>query len=388
VRVASVKVVDDQGYIYPEATVCGFMWAAAQGMTVTNNSYFVDPWVFTCQSAAGQRVVYQAIARAVDYATAQGVLSVAAAGNSDVDLTSPGQDSSSPDNVGPDSLRRRSLGEDCVQLPSGLRGVVTVSAVGAKGVKAGYSSYGLGAIDLTAPGGDPRQAAGWTGDRCVLSTVPGGYAASCGTSMAAPHVAGVAALLASTHPHATPRQLADLLAEQATPVPCPSDYDLSGTGVQDAYCTGDTTYNSFYGHGMVDALAAVSSGSSATATAPATATADSPRPAIAPAIGNPNATVMRPAFGRTDRSAGRFPDQTAPADPTSAGTPGWSGASATPVGPAGPTGPAPGSVAVPPSTTGSNRLIPPPFQPVLPASPVPAAPTPASGGGFSLFSIW
>ena len=51
---------------------------------------------------------------------------------------------------------------------------------------------------------------------------------------------------------------ADLLGAQARPVACPDDYDLSGTGVQDAFCAGYTGYNGFYGHGMVDALAAVS----------------------------------------------------------------------------------------------------------------------------------
>jgi hypothetical protein len=48
-----------------------------------------------------------------------------------------------------------------------------------------------------------------------------------------------------------------LLTTQADPVACPGDYDLNGTGAQDAYCTGYAPYNSFYGHGLVDALAAV-----------------------------------------------------------------------------------------------------------------------------------
>jgi subtilisin family serine protease len=260
VRVASVKVVNDAGYIYPEAAVCGFMWAAQQGMTIANNSYFVDPWVFTCENVQGQHVVYTAIERAVDYATAHGVLSIAAAGNGGVDLTDPGQDNRSPDNVDSDDQQQRQLGDDCVELPAGIPGVVTVSAVGADLVKASYSSYGLGAVDLTAPGGDPRQHDA-DGDSCVLSTVPGGYASSCGTSMAAPHAAGVAALLASTHPSATPKELTKLLDSEADPIACPADYDLNGTGAQDAYCTGDSTFNSFYGHGLVDALAAVSSGS-------------------------------------------------------------------------------------------------------------------------------
>ncbi len=292
VKVASVKVVDDNGYIYPEAAVCGFMWAAQNGMAVTNNSYFIDPWVFTCAGTVGQNVVYTAVQRAVGYATAHGVLSVAAAGNGGVDLTNPGKDTLSPDNVDPGDQQQRQLGDDCAQLPAGLPGVVTVSSVGADELKAGYSSYGLGAIDLTAPGGDSHQRADG-GSTCVLSTVPDGYASACGTSMATPHVAGVAALLASVHPHASPRQLTQLLNSQATPVPCPADYDLNGTGTQDAYCTGDSSYNSFYGHGLVNALAAVTDGlpsgqsTANSANAPSTSTSPSTE-TLAPPTSTPN----------------------------------------------------------------------------------------------------
>jgi subtilisin family serine protease len=336
VRVASVKVVNDDGYIYPEAAVCGFMWAAREGMTIANNSYFVDPWVFTCQKAAGQRVIYQAVDRAVTYATQHGVLSIAPAGNAGVDLTNPGQDSRSPDNVDPSDQQQRQLSDSCVMLPAGIPGVVTVSAIGADKVKATYSSYGLGAVDVTAPGGDPLQKAP-DGSKCVLSTVPDGYASFCGTSMAVPHVSGVAALLASTHPGATPRQLTQLLVEQADPVACPADYDLNDTGVQDAYCTGDSTYNSFYGHGMVDALAAVSSGS--------TAGQNPPPPAQQP---------TRPA---------------PPTGPTSQNK----------------------ATNEPPSTPNS---APPTTSPVVPTTtqptPTPTQLTPAGGpaGGFALLGVW
>jgi subtilisin family serine protease len=88
VRIASVKVVDDQGYILPEYAVCGLMWATANKMKVTNNSYFVDPWLMTCDRDS-EHVVYESVRRAVDYATQHGVLTVAAATNEGADLADP-----------------------------------------------------------------------------------------------------------------------------------------------------------------------------------------------------------------------------------------------------------------------------------------------------------
>ena len=259
VRIASVKVVDDDGYIFPEYAVCGLMWAAANGMKVTNNSYFVDPWLMTCDRNS-EHVVYESVRRAVDYATSHGVLTVAAATNEGADLADPsGQTVEDPAASG-----RRTLDASCKVLPAGLRGVVAVSAVGRNELKASYSSYGLGVVDVAAPGGETKPKAydpsggKQEDDSCVLSTVPDGYESLCGTSMATPHVTGVAALLASEHPDATPQTITKMLTEQADPLPCPADYDLDDTGAQDAYCTGYQPYNSFYGHGLVDALAAVS----------------------------------------------------------------------------------------------------------------------------------
>ncbi len=254
VRIASVKVVDDDGYIYPEYAVCGLMWASAKNMTVTNNSYFVDPWLMTCDRD-NEHVVYEAVRRAVDYAGKQGVLTVAAATNEATDLAAPSGQTT-------EFGERRQLDSGCKVLPAGMRGVVAVSAVGPTELKASYSSYGLGVIDVAAPGGDTEApeapAAREESDSCVLSTVPGGYDEYCGTSMAAPHATGVAALLASEHPDASTEDLSRMLTEQADAIACPADYDLNDTGAQDAYCTGYAPYNGFYGHGLVDALAAVS----------------------------------------------------------------------------------------------------------------------------------
>lgn len=256
VRLASIKVVDDEGFIYPEYAICGFMWAAQHHIRIANSSYSVDPWLLTCSDVAGQSVVHEALRRAVQYATSRGVLTVAAAGNDRLDLADPRQDLHSPDNAA--RPEPRPVDDHCHVLPAQLPGVVAVSSVGADGIKSSFSSYGLGVVGVAAPGGDRGQRPAASSSGCVLSTIPGGYGYACGTSMAAPHVSGVAALLASSRPDAGPRELAQLLTEQADPLPCPARYDPDGDGDAAATCTGGTV-NSFTGHGMVDALKAVTS---------------------------------------------------------------------------------------------------------------------------------
>lgn len=238
VRLASIKVIGDSGHVDPEAVVCGLMWAAEHNMKITNSSYFVNPSALSCSGRDGLSVARAAIGRASEHATEQGTLNIAAATNEAASLSPAG----SAENEGSGG---------CEALPASLRSVVAVSSVGPSRVKARYSSYGLGVIDVAAPGGDD--------DQCVLSTVPGGYDELCGTSMAAPHVAGVAALAAGAKPDAGPEELRRTLTRGARPMDCPVDYDLAGDGKQDAYCTGYRGYNSFYGHGMTDAISAVRS---------------------------------------------------------------------------------------------------------------------------------
>src|SRR5258705_1980256 len=127
VKVASVKVVNDDGFIYPEAAVCGFLWAADHGMQITNNSYFIDPWEFNCRNDARQRPVWQAVQRALRYSQSRGVLNIASAGNSNVDLQHKFVDSTSP-NDGSFPVEDRTITGACPHLPAEAPGVVTVSA--------------------------------------------------------------------------------------------------------------------------------------------------------------------------------------------------------------------------------------------------------------------
>ncbi|GHG17803.1 MULTISPECIES: S8 family peptidase [Amycolatopsis] len=238
VRLASVKVVNDAGYIFPESAVCGFVWAAEHGFAVTNNSYYIDPGMFYCPKQPGDAAAFEAVRRAVQYSTHRGVLNVAAAGNSGFDTTAQTTDPNRPHPV--DS--------SCGILPKAIDGVVKVSSVGYQGTKSSFSNYGE--IDVTAPGGDFGQTppAG-EGPSCPLSSVVGGgYGSKCGTSMASPHAAGVAALIASRFRGIPPQLLARVLEGEADAVKC---------AATETECTGPAKNNSYYGHGLVDALDAV-----------------------------------------------------------------------------------------------------------------------------------
>ena len=59
-----------------------------------------------------------------------------------------------------------------------------------------------------------------------------------GTSMASPHVAGVAALIKSTHPHASAALVKALLYAEADDTACTDPYDIDGDGKVDAVCEG------------------------------------------------------------------------------------------------------------------------------------------------------
>ncbi|GAB1330401.1 S8 family peptidase [Streptomyces sennicomposti] len=260
VKVAGVKVGNPDGFFYTEAVVCGFVWAAEHRVDVTNNSYYTDPWYFNCADDPDQKALVDAVRRASLYAESKGTVNVAAAGNENYDLDSRSiTDPSSPNDSTPGD--RTVDPHKCFDIPTQLPGVVTVAATGAKGVKSSFSNYGLGVIDIAAPGGDStayQTPAPPATSGLILGPLPGGrWGYMAGTSMASPHVAGVAALIKSTHPHAPAALVKALLYAEATATPCADPYDIDGDGKVDAVCKGTKNHNGFYGWGTADALAAV-----------------------------------------------------------------------------------------------------------------------------------
>ncbi|MCS1352545.1 S8 family serine peptidase [Mechercharimyces sp. CAU 1602] len=146
VSIMAVRVLDSNGSGYNDWVASGIEYAASNGADVIN------------LSLGGSRSS-QVVKDAVEFAWAQGAVVIAAAGNSNT---------SSP------------------SYPAYYEESIAVAAVDSGDRKASFSNYGDW-VDIAAPGVD------------IISTqLGGGYVKYSGTSMAAPHTAGAAALLASS----------------------------------------------------------------------------------------------------------------------------------------------------------------------------------------------
>ena len=244
-------------------------------------SFFTDPWLFNCRNDKEQKAIIKAISSAARYAQQRGVVLIAAAGNDGIDLNHPIVDEISPD-FPPGAAVTRPVNNSCVVLPQELPGVVVVTATGAQNLLSWFSSYG-NLTGVAAPGGsrfqtptfDPNRGrvlapySSTASDldlqaalgRLVQDASGNYYAWLNGTSMAAPHAAGVVALIRAAHPGMPQGAVAALLRSTATGQPCPAALDpgveFFGAPVQ--FCSGGSGNNNFYGKGLVNALAAASS---------------------------------------------------------------------------------------------------------------------------------
>jgi subtilisin family serine protease len=279
--IVSLKTGTEQGFFFTSSVVDALIYAGNQKLDVVSMSFFADPWLFNCRNDAEQKAIIQAISRAARFAQQQGVLLVAAAGNEGIDLNHPTFDEISPD-FPPDTAVTRPVNNSCVVMPQEIPGVVVVTATGAQNLLAWYSTYG-NITDVTAPGGSRFQTpvfnssrgrvlstySSTAGDlaleasinRLVVDTHGNFYAWLNGTSMAAPHAAGVAALIRAAHPGMSQGAVAAVLRQTATKMPCPTTHDpgVEFFGAPLQVCVGGIGTNNFYGAGLVNALEAARS---------------------------------------------------------------------------------------------------------------------------------
>jgi subtilisin family serine protease len=317
----NIRAGQDSGYFFLGPTVDALTYAADAGIDVVNMSFYVDPWLYNCPSAndyvsapegkptaeelAEQRMIYDAMHEALNYANGNGVTMVAAAGNGATDLDTPTRfDDTSPDfpvDAAGNAIEAygRTVTDECLDLPSEGPNVLSVSSTGPSGIKSDFSNYGVSEITVAAPGGYFRDFFGTKMYRSALNEVWAAYptsvaaangeitggggvpnnpfvirsctkTAGCayyqgiqGTSMASPHVTGVAALIigalgGDADPAVVRAILEQSAADHACPVPATVDYTIVGRPASwNATCTGSPTLNNFYGNGLVDAAAAV-----------------------------------------------------------------------------------------------------------------------------------
>ncbi|MFI8100530.1 S8 family peptidase [Streptomyces sp. NPDC086023] len=169
-KVVAVRVLDDNGSGTTAGVIAGIDW-------VTANHAAGAPAVANLSLGGGAST---ALDNAVRNSIADGVTYAVAAGNSGVNARN--------------------------SSPARVTEALTVGATNSSDAKASWSNYGA-VLDLFAPG--VSITAGWNTGDTATNTISG-------TSMAAPHVAGAAAVYLAGHASATPAQVATVLVNGAT----------------------------------------------------------------------------------------------------------------------------------------------------------------------------
>lgn len=229
------------------ATICSSAIIAAtnDGVKVINLSiggydlkgkcYWTNPNTGKEYNLGNDMAEYSLYKRAIKYAISKGVTVVVAAGNEELDCSNKTDLTNYLNNLnGKDGFKYYGL---TYEVPGTVKGVITVSSTGKGDKLAYYSNYGKDFIDITAPGGDDTYTNKIT-DMCLTATINSSYTYEEGTSISAPKVAAVAALIICRNQDIEPKSVAKKIYKTA-----------------DTLC--DNKFNEYYGYGMVNAYNAI-----------------------------------------------------------------------------------------------------------------------------------
>ncbi|MEA2268312.1 MAG: serine protease [Solirubrobacteraceae bacterium] len=189
-RIMPVRVLDQAGLGTVAQIVAGELYAASSGARIVN----VSLGAFAPSSAERDAI-----------ASFPNTLFVVAAGNNGVD-SNAGDEAACASILTSPTFNPATPPRQCVfPCDYGLANVVCVAATDRGDEMASFSNYGTRFVHLAAPG------------TTIWSTIPGGWGSLDGTSMAAPHAAGVAALVLARRPALTAAEVRRALLQGVDP---------------------------------------------------------------------------------------------------------------------------------------------------------------------------
>ncbi|MBZ9609300.1 S8 family serine peptidase [Clostridium estertheticum] len=175
VKIMALKVADFQGFLYTSDVINAIQYGLSNGVKLFNCSF-------------GSKDFSQAEYEVIKSSNA---LFMCAAGNGNIN------------EVGLDNDGLVKNYPSSFDLPN----IISVSSIDKNGYLSTFSNYGAVSVDIAAPGGS------------IYSTVPGGYGYKSGTSMATPHVTGVAALVLSEDMNLSPIEVKNRILESTHKLP-------------------------------------------------------------------------------------------------------------------------------------------------------------------------
>ena len=180
VKIMALRFLDKNGNGVTSWAISALEYAVANGAKLSNNSWGGGPYE-------------SALYNAINAAGNTGHLFVAAAGNNGLNI---------------DSIPVYPASYD-------LENILSVAAINSSGSLAGFSNYGVNSVDIAAPG--VAIFSTMSADSSACTTSPPCYTSWNGTSMAAPHASGVAALMLGINNSLTPEELIQNILDTARP---------------------------------------------------------------------------------------------------------------------------------------------------------------------------